>query len=491
MKRILTAFGILVLLLFAAGCEDPYADKLDEIQNRIYDLEDAIDKLNSNLASLQALVKVIQNRDMITGITEIKSGNTVTGYKINFVKHESITITNGQDGLKPLVSSRQDPSDGNYYWSVQYGDGATEWLLGPDGSRMLSIGLLPYVTVRDNKFYYTVDFENWIELGKANGEDADQMFKSIEILYDYVIFHLSNGEDLKIPTYATYLTLKEAFVAVNDNVEAQKILIDADIDSLVYINSLQPIIAGSDTVGLSVSLSNGKSFRIHDWTASLTPSIFMKRGADGKYYWAYSIGDAPVQWLLSSDGKLVPAISDAVEVPLVSVTRDEDGQYYWTVTLGGESEYLRYPVEGGWQPHAVDSVKRVFQDVRNYSDSLVVQVDDSTRFVLPKQFSVKLTDAAGRDIDRTLEMVELPEGDETVLHYTIYGSQASLSLLVQGGFSVTQEPADERTGILRIKAPATFVNGQGKIVAVFTFPADSPVSTVKTIIITKKEEAAS
>ena len=485
MKRIITAFGILFLLLFAAGCEDPYAEKLDEIQNRIFDLEDALDKLNSNLASLQALVKVIQNQDMITGITEIKSGSTVQGYKINFVKHSSVTITNGQDGLKPLVSSRQDPDDGNYYWSVQYGDGTTEWLLAPDGSRMLSIGLLPYVTIRDNKFYYTVDGVNWLELGKANGEDADQMFKSIDIQYEYVVFHLSNGENLKIPTYASYLALKEAFETANDNVEAQVRLIEAAIDRLVYINSLKPIMSGTDTVGLSIGLSNGKSFRIHDWTAKLTPSIFMKKDSDGKYYWAYSIGDAPVQWLLSTEGNKVPAISDIVEVPLVSVTRDTDGQYYWTVTVGGKSEYLRYPVGDGWAPHPIDSVKRAFQDVRNYGDSLVVQVDEATRFVLPKQFSVKLTDASGGTVDNAIKMREVAGGDEAVLPYTIYGTKASVSILAQGGFSVTQEAIDDRTGLLRIKAPEKFVNGQGKFIAVFTFPADSPVSAVKTITITK------
>ena len=485
MKRKIGLVLVFLLSLSATGCHDLYYQKIDELQERIYDIEDICDQINTNLAAIQALVRVIQNQDMITGITEIKSGNTVTGYKINFVRHESVTIVNGEDGKKPLVSSRQNPEDGNYYWCVQYGDGAYEWLLAPDGSKMLSIGLLPYVTIRNNSFYYTVDGVNWTELGTANGQDADQMFKYIDIRTNFVLFYLSSGEVLKIPTYSTFLLLQQEIFKVNENVLAQISLVTAAIDKLVYISRLAPILSGKDTVGLSIALSNGKSFQIHDWTETITPSIFIKKAADGKMYWAYTMGDSPDQWVLTATGEKIPATSEAVEVPLVSVTRDTDGQYYWTVTLGEKSEFLRYPVDDSWEPHAIDSVKRAFLAVDNYNDSLVVMLKDSTRFVLPKQYSVSLTDSDGQPVNGSITMEEVAGGDEAVLNYTVYGSGADLSLMAQAGFSAKQEIIDERTGRIRIKAPATFNSGEGRIIALFTFPGDTPVSTFKSITIDK------
>ena len=202
-------------------------------------------------------------------------------------------------------------------------------------------------------------------------------------------------------------------------------------------------------------------------------------------YWAYTMGDSPDQWVLTATGEKIPATSEAVEVPLVSVTRDTDGQYYWTVTLGEKSEFLRYPVDDSWEPHAIDSVKRAFLAVDNYNDSLVVMLKDSTRFVLPKQYSVSLTDSDGQPVNGSITMEEVAGGDEAVLNYTVYGSGADLSLMAQAGFSAKQEIIDERTGRIRIKAPATFNSGEGRIIALFTFPGDTPVSTFKSITIDK------
>ena len=139
-----------------------------------------------------------------------------------------------------------------------------------------------------------------------------------------------------------------------------------------------------------------------------------------------------------------------------------------------------------WEPHAIDSVTRAFHDVRNYSDSLVVVLKDTTvRFVLPKQYTVVLTTSAGAVVDDTLQMRERKDGDEAVLHYTAYGVDASLSVLAQGGFKATQATTGPGTGTIRIKAPAKFASGSGKVMAVFTFPGASPVTVIKTITITK------
>ncbi|MBR0223148.1 MAG: hypothetical protein IJL93_02620 [Bacteroidales bacterium] len=481
---------ILILLavsILTSGCYDSYYDKVDELRDRLEDLELACEQINRDISSLRSLVQVIESQDMITGITEIRSGSSVLGYRINFVQHDPVTIVNGKDGNKPLVSSQRDSEDGNYYWTVQYGDGTSQWLLAPDGSKMLSIGLLPYVTIRDGWFCYTTDGKEWIRLAKADGESGDQLFTSIDTRYkNYVLFTLATGETLKIPTYSAYLSLKEEFDKVNDNTDAQIKLVQADLDKLnLYISRVDPLLSGKDTVGLTVSLSNGQRFRIHDWTASLSPTIFIKKHSDGKLYWAYTIGSSPEQWVLSPEGNKVPATSDAVEIPIVSVTQDKDGQYYWTVTSGGNTEFLRFKVDDNWTPLAVDSVARAFRDVRNYSDSLVVILKDSvTRFCLPKQYTVSITDEKGKAVDDSITMTS---GQEVRLQYVASGPSASLSLIAQGGFTATAESAGGKTYI-RIKAPESFTDSSGKILAIFSFSVkNAPVTVFKTIKIKKGE----
>ena len=395
MKHFLTAL-LLASVLLVTGCADPYYEKLEDLEYRVAELQKTCDQINSDLLALQSLVSAIEKKDMITGVTELRSGTTLLGYRINFVDHAAVTISNGKDGNKPLVASQRDPEDGNWYWTVQYGDGTAEWLLAPDGSKMLSIGVLPYVTIRDGWFCYTLDGINWVQLGKADGENGDQMFKTIDTRNDnYVIFTLTTGAQFKIPTYRAYLSLKSEFEKINENADAQADLLSAQLDTLLYITRVSPILSSGDTIRQEVVLSDGKRFRINDWTSSVSPAIFIKKDTDGKFYWAYTIGNSPEQWVLSPDGSKISASSESVQVPQVSVTRDRDGQFYWTVTTGGNVEFLRYQVDGNWEPRVVDSTARAFSSVKNYSDSLVVVLKDTTtRFVLPKQYAVTLTDAA-------------------------------------------------------------------------------------------------
>ena len=472
---------LLGAVLLVTGCADPYYEKLEELEDRVADLQVLCDQINSDLSSLQRLVSAIENKDMITGVTELSSGSTVTGYRINFVQHAAVTISNGQDGKKPLVASQRDPEDGNWYWTVQYGDGTAQWLLGPDGSKMLSIGVLPYISIRNGWFCYTLDGVEWIQLGKADGENGDQMFKSIDTRNDnYVVFTLTNGAQFKIPTYRAYLSLKTEFEKINDNADAQADLLSAQLDKLLYITRINPILASGDTVGQTIVLSNGKRLNIHDWTTSISPAIFIKKDSDGKFYWAYTIGSAPEQWVLSPEGNKISASSETVQVPQVSVTRDKDGQFYWTVTTGGSTEFLRFKVDASWTPRAVDSVSRAFSSVRNYTDSLVIVLKDSTtRFVLPKQYSVSLTDAGGASVE---DGISMKAGQETVISYTAYGTGATLTLLAQGGFTATAE-----SGRIRIKAPDAIPAGGGKVMAFFSFSAkDVPVTIIKTIPIKKE-----
>lgn len=484
MRKFLLTLLVLGAGLLSTACHDEIIQRIDELEDRVDDLTLLCNKINENLSTLRNIVEVIQRQDMITGFTEIRSGNTVTGYRINFVQHEPITIYNGSDGKKPLISSRQNPDDKNYYWSVQYGDDAWEWLRAADGSMMLSIGVLPYVTIRNGVFAYTFDGVNWIDLGKADGENGDQMFSSIVTRNDYVLITLTTGETFKIPTYSSYLTLKTEFDKANDHVDAQVKLVQATQDKLTWITAIDPILDGADTTGLTVALSNGQQFSIHDWTSTLSPAIFVKRDTDGHLYWAYTIGLSPDMWVLSPDGRKISAESESVETPLVSVQRDEDGNFYWVVITRDSTEYLRTEVDGKWQPHAVDSVQSIFNSVKDYSDSLVVVLKDSTRFVLPKQYTVSFSDANGNPVDGSFAM---KENSQAVLRYTVHGNNPTLSLITQGGITATASTTASGEPCIALRSPYHITAGQCKVMAVFTFPGTvSPITIVKSITVTKE-----
>ena len=484
MRKFLLSLLVLAAGLLSAGCHDEIIHRIDELEDRVDDLTLLCNRLNENLSTLRNVVEVIQRQDMITGITEIRSGSTVTGYRINFVQHEPITISNGSDGKKPLVSSRQNPDDKKYYWSVQYGDDEWDWLRAADGSMMLSIGVLPFVTIRDGVFAYTYDGSNWIELGKADGANGDQMFSKITPYADYVLFHMTTGEIFKIPTYSAYLGLKTEFNKANDHVDAQIALVQATQDKLTWITSIDPILDGADTTGLTVVLSNGKQFSIHDWTSSLSPAIFVKRASDGHLYWAYTIGLSAEKWVLSPEGRRISAESESVETPLVSVSRDEDGDFYWVVISQDSTEFLRTKVDDKWQPHAIDSVRSIFTSVKDYSDSLVVVLKDSTRFVLPKQYTVSFSDADGNPVGDHFAM---KENSQAVIRYKVNGNNPSLTLLAQGGFTATTATLESGEPCIAVQSPYRITEGQGKIMAVFTFPGTvSPVTLVKTITVTKE-----
>lgn len=474
--------ALLAGIFLLAGCNDEYNRRIAELQERVDNLYLLCDQLNHNIASISALVKVIQSRDMITGLTEIREGSVVKGYKINFVNHDPVTIYNGLDGKIPLVASRQDPDDGSYYWTVQYGSDNVQWLLDSYGNRMLSIGKLPFLAIRDGEWYFTEDGKTWIKLGQAVGQNGDTMFIRFDTFNPaYVVIYMSNGEQLKIPTYETYTYLRAKFNYLNENTEAQVEVIKAALDQLVSIQTVAPVLSGTDTVGVTVKLSNGKGFTIHDWVTSMAPVIFVKPYTDGKLYWAYQIGTQAEKWVLDPEGNMIPAASDAVETPLVSVEVGDDGNFYWAVTTGGKTELLRFAVDSTWNPRAVDSVKGPFRTVRDYNDSLVLVLKAGQRYVLPKQYSVWLTDEAGAAVEGTIKMKELSTGDKVTVKYTAHGPSCTLSLLPQGGFT-----AKAVSGGFTITAPPKFNDGEGKVVAVFSFnTGTAPVSVIKTIEIVK------
>ena len=120
--------------------------------------------------------------------------------------------------------------------------------------------------------------------------------------------------------------------------------------------------------------------------------------------------------------------------------------------------------------------------MNNYTDSLVVMLKDSTKFVLPKEYTVTLTDTAGRPIG---DEITMSNNQEITLLYQANGTDIGLSLIPQGGFKANQGVLEDgKTPCIVIKSPGSFTEISGKVMAVFTFnTSTAPVTIIKTIYI--------
>lgn len=91
---------LITLLLLFTSCEPtPYddsgiLDRFDELEQRINELEEQCGKATEDIATLRAIIDVLQSRDYITSVTPIMNGEEVVGYTITFAKSGPITINN-------------------------------------------------------------------------------------------------------------------------------------------------------------------------------------------------------------------------------------------------------------------------------------------------------------------------------------------------------------------------------------------------------------
>jgi diacylglycerol kinase family enzyme len=89
-----------------------------------------VEKMNSQLNSLQAIMQAITENALIEKVTPVKEKGVEIGYVIEFSNGTDITVyhgKNGQDGHSPVVSVKAD-SDGIWYWTLdgEYQPGKTE-----------------------------------------------------------------------------------------------------------------------------------------------------------------------------------------------------------------------------------------------------------------------------------------------------------------------------------------------------------------------------
>lgn len=268
MKKLWSMLAILAAL-FIVSCGDDYDDtaiknQINDLENRVANLEQLCQQMNTNISSMQTILNALQERDYITSITPIKEGDAVIGYTINFAINDPITIyhgkngADGKDGYVPSIGVAKFEDDGLYYWTL---DG--EWLTDAEGNKVRAQGLdggtgdggsegsagkdgiTPQLKIKLNYWYISYDNgATWERLGPATGadgangrpgKDGDSFFEDVYVKDGYVYFVLVGGDEYVVPT--------------KDTLEAQLKDLQDLIDENYHIKSYKDI---TDDTGVTI-----------------------------------------------------------------------------------------------------------------------------------------------------------------------------------------------------------------------------------------------
>ena len=395
MKKLL-AFAALFAVVALTSCkydDDDLWNSVHGLENRVAKLEELCKQMNTNISSLQTIVTALQNNVYVTGTTPLMKDGKEIGYTITFSKGNPITIyhgkdgQDGEDGITPTISVKKD-TDGVYYWTLNgefiVVDGGKIQAEGKDGTN----GTTPQFKIEND--YWFVSYNNganWTQLGKATGEDGiggDSMFSVVdyETSTDYVIFTLSNGTQIKLPTWSAFEALQRLCNETNTNLSALQTIVTA-LQNNDYITSVDPLTENGKVVGYTIKFAKSNPIVIYngkdgaDGVDGNTPVIGVKKDTDGIYYWTldgeFIVVDGQKIKAQGTDGNNGADGSDGVTPKL------EIQEGYWWISYDNGTNWTQLGKATGEDGKDADSIK-ITQDENN----VYFELADGTVITMPQ-----------------------------------------------------------------------------------------------------------
>ena len=392
MKKLL-AFAALFAVVALTSCkydDDDLWNSVHGLENRVAKLEELCKQMNTNISSLQTIVTALQNNVYVTGTTPLMKDGKEIGYTITFSKGNPITIyhgkdgQDGEDGTTPTIGVKKD-TDGVYYWTLNgefiVVDGGKIQAEGKDGTN----GTTPQFKIEND--YWFVSYNNganWTQLGKATGEDGiggDSMFSGVdyETSTDYVIFTLSNGTQIKLPTWSAFEALQRLCNETNTNLSALQTIVTA-LQNNDYITSVDPLTENGKVVGYTIKFAKSNPIVIYngkDGADGNTPVIGVKKDTDGIYYWTldgeFIVVDGQKIKAQGTDGNNGADGSDGVTPKL------EIQEGYWWISYDNGTNWTQLGKATGEDGKDADSIK-ITQDENN----VYFELADGTVITMPQ-----------------------------------------------------------------------------------------------------------
>ncbi|MFR9250533.1 MAG: PL29 family lyase N-terminal domain-containing protein [Alistipes shahii] len=398
MKKLL-AFAALFAVVALTSCkydDDDLWNSVHGLENRVAKLEELCKQMNTNISSLQTIVTALQNNVYVTGTTPLMKDGKEIGYTITFSKGNPITIyhgkdgQDGEDGTTPTIGVKKD-TDGVYYWTLNgefiVVDGEKIQAEGKDGTNGTN-GTTPQFKIENDYWFVSYDNgANWTQLGKATGEDgvgSDSMFSGVdyETSTDYVIFTLSNGTQIKLPTWSAFEALQRLCNETNTNLSALQTIVTA-LQNNDYITSVDPLTENGKVVGYTIKFAKSNPIVIYngkdgaDGVDGNTPVIGVKKDTDGIYYWTldgeFIVVDGQKIKAQGTDGNNGTDGSDGVTPKL------EIREGYWWISYDNGTNWTQLGKATGEDGKDADSIK-ITQDENN----VYFELADGTVITMPQ-----------------------------------------------------------------------------------------------------------
>ena len=420
---------LLMCVLLLLGCSDKYDDSalrndLNDLENRVAKLEDLCKQMNTNISSLQTIVTALQNNVYVTGTTPLMKDGKEIGYTITFSKGNPITIyhgkdgQDGEDGTTPTIGVKKD-TDGVYYWTLNgefivVDDGKIQ-AEGKDGTNGTN-GTTPQFKIENDYWFVSYDNgTNWTQLGKATGEDgvgSDSMFSGVdyETSTDYIIFTLSNGTQIKLPTWSAFEALQRLCNETNTNLSALQTIVTA-LQNNDYITSVDPLTENGKVVGYTIKFAKSNPIVIYngkDGADGNTPVISVKKDTDGIYYWTldgeFIVVDGQKIKAQGTDGNNGADGSDGVTPKL------EIREGYWWISYDNGTNWSQLGKATGEDGKDADSIKitqdenNVYFELANGTVITISKTGQSTEFIQFKDLEVKKLCCLNWDTDHDNEL---------------------------------------------------------------------------------------
>ena len=415
MKKLL-AFAALFAVVALTSCkydDDDLWNSVHGLENRVAKLEELCKQMNTNISSLQTIVTALQNNVYVTGTTPLMKDGKEIGYTITFSKGNPITIyhgkdgQDGEDGTTPTIGVKKD-TDGVYYWTLNgefiVVDGGKIQAEGKDGTNGTN-GTTPQFKIENDYWFVSYDNgANWTQLGKATGEDgvgSDSMFSDVdyETSTDYVIFTLSNGTQIKLPTWSAFEALQRLCNETNTNLSALQTIVTA-LQNNDYITSVDPLTENGKVVGYTIKFAKSNPIVIYngkDGADGNTPVIGVKKDTDGIYYWTldgeFIIVDGQKIKAQGTDGNNGVDGSDGVTPKL------EIREGYWWISYDNGTNWTQLGKATGEDGKDADSIK-ITQDENNVyfelADGTVITISKTGQSADPN--IIKIEDASVKTI---------------------------------------------------------------------------------------------
>ena len=399
MKKLL-AYAALFAVVALTSCkydDDDLWNSVHGLENRVAKLEELCKQMNTNISSLQTIVTALQNNVYVTGTTPLMKDGKEIGYTITFSKGNPITIyhgkdgQDGEDGTTPTISVKKD-TDGVYYWTLNgefiVVDGGKIQAEGTNGTN----GTTPQFKIENDYWFVSYDNgTNWTQLGKATGEDgvgSDSMFSGVdyETSTDYVIFTLSNGTQIKLPTWSAFEALQRLCNETNTNLSALQTIVTA-LQNNDYITSVDPLTENGKVVGYTIKFAKSNPIVIYngkDGADGNTPVIGVKKDTDDIYYWTldgeFIVVDGQKIKAQGTDGNNGVDGSDGVTPKL------EIREGYWWISYDNGTNWTQLGKATGEDGKDADSIK-ITQDENNVyfelADGTVITISKTGQTIDP------------------------------------------------------------------------------------------------------------